>query len=451
MSPSRARFIAVGVGLALVVAAIGITIFVRPPQAPAPVLILFTLDTTRADALGGYGQEPSASPNVDALMARSIVYERAYSTAPFTGPSHASILTSQPPSAHGVIFNGNRVAATIASRFSTLPEHLRELGWDTAAIVSGFPLRAEFGFSRGFGTFADLWNRTAPGEKGADARLVVERAKAILAEPRQRPLFLWVHIFEPHLPYNWRRGAGKSLPFIARPVMSIAAASKTAPVALRQSYLVDLHEADDAVGAILAEIEARGRAASTYVALTADHGEYLSEHGLVDHSQLYEQVVHVPMAIAGPGIEPRRERTVVSTIDLAPTLLDLLGIAPMPTARGRSLVGLEPSAPDVPAFFEWRHYRIFHEAPTPGDFQVGVVLGNFKLVWDATAPGSPSLFDLEHDPAEATQAAVAFPDVYATLKNHLDRYMTELPDLRRNEVDIDPADVEMLRSLGYVQ
>ena len=144
-----------------------------------------------------------ASPNIDRLAERSIVFERAYSTAPFTAPSHASILTSQHPSTTGVIYNGHRARVSIAAKSTTLAEHLDEAGFTTAAVVSAGPLDEKYGFSRGFREFTRIGQGQHNDMGGAGASVNATAEEWLLSrrekEGNER-FFLWLHYFDPHLP-----------------------------------------------------------------------------------------------------------------------------------------------------------------------------------------------------------------------------------------------------------
>jgi arylsulfatase len=170
---------------------------------PGRNLLLITIDTLRADSLGAYGSEASVSPHIDRLAERSTVFERAYATAPFTAPSHASILTSQHPSATGVIYNGHRASVSIDARSITLAEHLSEAGFTTAAVVSAGPLDEKYGFSRGFQEFTRIKERKHTDLGGAAAAVNAKAEKWLLRQQGKEEngrFFLWLHYFDPHLP-----------------------------------------------------------------------------------------------------------------------------------------------------------------------------------------------------------------------------------------------------------
>ena len=161
-------------------------------QGTYPNLVLITLDTVRADYLGCYGHSSTVSPNLDRLAKTAVVFERAYSTAPFTGPSHASILTSQHPSTHGIVFNGHRSPTRLTTDNRTIANHLHEAGYSTGAFVSVGCLDKKYGFDQGFEEFKRL-KKYHEYENGGWGKEVSESAKKWLNQNYQSPYFLLVH------------------------------------------------------------------------------------------------------------------------------------------------------------------------------------------------------------------------------------------------------------------
>jgi len=449
------RRLGLGIALAAVLAGCGDGSDHAPPS-----LVLVTLDTLRPDYLGLYGQPGPVSPHLDALAEDAWVFERAYATAPFTGPSHASILTSQHPSTHGVILNGHRSpTAVIADRTTTLAEHLQGLGYATCAVVSGGPLDARFGFGRGFDRFNLVHKDRNPDTGGRGERVTAYARDFLLTRAMKKetgPFFLWVHYFDPHLPYlgppEFRRAVGLD---DDTPVTRENAADLP-PDLVRGAYRAEVREVDHHVGALLDLLARQGLFTDAVIAVVADHGEYLGEHGLHDHHGLRDEVLHVPLMIRAPGTAGgTRRREVVSTLDLAPTLLDLMGLPQLPGAQGRSLVGTGPEDA-VPVFAEWRDFRLLlkrHEAGA-GDFQISVQDGGRKLIRDILRPDAGLLFDLARDPAEDVNLFAAEPDLRDRLGDLLDRHVREdLPDglAGVGDIQLDAESLEMLRSLGYVR
>jgi len=430
------------------------------PKSEPPNLVLITIDTVRADFLGAYGESADVSPNLDRLARNALVFEKAMATAPFTGPSHASILTSQHPSTHGVVLNGHRSTTSVLEEGTvTVAEHLADLGFSTAGVVSGGPLDERFGFGQGFDQYT-LVSHAGHFDSGGPAAKVNDFGRDWLmtraGKGETAPFFLWLHYFDPHLPYvsepEFRRALGMEddSPVTSKNVLELPAEF------VRDAYRAEVREMDHHIGRFLDFIATQGWDENTIVAVVADHGEYLQEHGLYDHHGLRDEVLHVPMFIHWKGFENQDRRSgVVSTLDLIPTLMDIMGLDPLPGAQGRSLRKKE-DGPTPPVFAEWRDFRLLlrrHET-TDGDFQISVQSGNSKLIRDLLFPDSSLMFDHATDQAENTNLFSADPDLTAHLQGLLDRHLREdLPTglAGVEDIIIDSESMEMLKSLGYVR
>jgi len=418
-------------------------------------LILVTVDTLRSDFLGVYGHETPVSPNIDRMASQSLIFERAYSTAPFTAPSHASILTAQHPSTHGVIFNGHRAPVSISSASVTIAEHLQAEGFDTRAVVSAGPLGSKYGFGRGFDEF-QLVQQSAHRDWGGDGARVVQQAGAWLdtRRPGER-FFLWVHLFDPHLPYASSKETLEQLGLAPDLIVERQNAKKLPAETLRSAYRAEVYEMDRHFGNLQRHLHSSGLDGSTLIALTADHGEYLGEHGLIDHSQLYDEVLAVPLLIRPPGLENQvRRADVVSTVDLAPTLLELLGVGPLPYAQGHSL--LDRTASDRAAYAEWRNYSTLKNGyrSRPGDFLMSVQVDSRKYIFDVLVPQASQYYDLAGDPDERRNLHFARDEDLERLHSIFKEHVREdLPNgiLGVDQVSIDDESREMLRSLGYLE
>ncbi len=283
--------------------------------------ILITLDTTRADALGCYGGSPHVTPHLDALAKECVLYTNARTVAPLTLPAHASMLTGLLPPRHGVHDNGIAVLPPAAE---TLAERARARGVQTAAVVAATVLDRVFGLDQGFESWqqpevpAQILN-TRFGERRAQE--VVELGRRFLARrDRRRPFFLWLHLFDPHVPYE-------------------------PPAAfLRQAggnpYLGEVSAMDAALGDLLAPLRADGTLDRTLLIVAADHGESLGEHGEPTHGAFcYEATVRIPFLVRLPGGRRAGERSdePVSVVDVFPTLLEALDLGPSGDVDGRSL------------------------------------------------------------------------------------------------------------------
>ena len=317
---SGAPGIALILGLAAAAAAVYFTVVVPrfsiEPAAPAssaappPIrtIVLITIDTLRADRVGAYGWAAARTPAMDALAARGIRFTRAFATAPITLPSHASLLTGLYPPGHGSRHNGMR----IRSEPATMAAILHERGWATGAFVGAFPLDRRFGLDRGFDQYGDRMPRGPDGrlQNERPGRQVVDDALAWAGGVGDSPLFLWVHLFEPHAPYDADPSRGP--------------AGLAAPASVR--YDDEVARADVEVGRLLAGLGTR--AAPALVVVAGDHGEAFGEHGEIAHSVfLYDTTLRVPLVMAGPGIRGGSASDVETSLaDVLPTVLDVLGL-----------------------------------------------------------------------------------------------------------------------------
>jgi arylsulfatase A-like enzyme len=433
----------------------------QSPKAQAPNLVLITIDTLRGDYLGLSGPEGRVSPHLDALMENALVFNRAYATAPFTGPSHASILTSQHPSTHGVVLNGHRsTTAELGDDSVTLAEHLASTGYDTRGIVSIGVLDERFGFGQGFDSFTLVYSHGST-ETGGSASKVGDFARDWILTRKQKseegPFFMWLHYFDPHLPYVSEPEHRRAVGLDDHTVITAENVLELSKDLVRTAYRAEVHEVDHHIGVFIDFLDKQGLGEDTVIAVVSDHGEYLQEHGLYDHHGLRDEVLHVPMFIHDPRTPagPRRN-DVVSTLDLVPTLLELMGLDDLPGAQGRSL--LDPVTADAPrpVHAEWRDFRLLlrrHEAAI-GDFQVSVQDGDEKLIRDLLYPKSSLVFDLAADPAEDHDLFATDADSRDRLRAILDRHLKDgLPDglAGVDDIVIDAESMEMLKSLGYIR
>ncbi|RMH23474.1 MAG: hypothetical protein D6696_00345 [Acidobacteria bacterium] len=417
--------VAAGLGIALLAGGCW-----RPRQPPPVVLI--TVDTLRADRLGCYGAEPTRTPNVDRLAAAGTVFEQAAAPLPETRPSHASILSSRYPRDHGVVSNAVDLPADVL----TLAEVYRDAGYRTAAFVAVALLGASGGFDRGFDDFA------APEDPPVwDADRVVPQAVAWLRDrDPERPFFLWLHLFDPHIPYQppaafdvhspaadrdrWPRVGWLTL------IEAAAANGGDVPRALveraKALYDAEIEHADHQLGTLLEALETTGLAAETVVALTADHGECFGNGIYFEHSScLYDGSIHVPLILRFPGRVPagERRRHQVELLDLAPTLLRLSGLEVPASFRGRDLFAHPP--PAAPAFLQYPLYpageaakrrqllsllpRVAGEPTRPIVAErelLGLRTPRWKYLW--TEAGE-ALYHLPDDPGEHRDVAAVHP------------------------------------------
>ena len=398
---------------ALIVAWAGVTgAGCRRGRAPAAI-VLISIDTLRADHLPAYGYAGVATPAIDALRRDAILYTNAYAHVPLTLPSHATLLTGLLPFENGVRDNAG---FRLASVHPTIASILRARGWATGAAVSSFVLRRDRGLDAGF----DLYDDAVSGDRRERAGAETVRALVAWASAeRKRPLFLFLHLYEPHAPYA--------------PPEPFRSAYRASP------YDGEIAAADAAVGALVAYLRSAGLYDRAAVVLLSDHGEGLGQHGEDEHGVfLYREDVRVPLLVKLPGGE-RAGTTVASAAgltDVLPTIAEIAGASPPPGARGVSLLRLPAVDRDI-----------YSETLYPR-FALGwsdlAALENGKAQY-IQAP-SPELYDLAKDPGETRNLAPGRPA-------ELRRLAVELAGMARPfqaPSAVSAEEVRALASLGYL-
>lgn len=431
-----------------------------PPPAGNHNLLLVTLDTVRADFLEPYGFEGRSSPNLAAFAGGALLFEQAFATAPRTSPSHASILTGRHPGHHGVLFNGFDMPVEVAlgADSLTLAEHLRQAGFFTGGIVSAGTLDERYGFQQGFDTFESEGTRKErqKPEAGGGADEVTVTALRWLKKHRGERFFLWIHYYEAHSPFHSPPEVWEAMGMAPGEIVTMESArsGEQTLASIRRSYQAEIFELDAEVGRLLDGLDELGLDGGTLVAMVGDHGEYLGEHGYFGHQELYDEMLHVPMIIRSPTLEPGRRPELVSTIDLAPTLLGLLGVPPLPGGQGVDLLDPGQSPPDV-VFAEWRNHQpwLGQREARPRDLIFSARSSSAKVIYDRPFPEQSMAFDIERDAGEQVNLYGAGdplrPDLEEVLRRHLDTMPAEA--LSFGEMTLDPKTAEMLRSLGYIE
>ena len=349
-------------------------------------MLLITIDTLRLDRIGAFGGRHGLTPHLDQLASEGLRLTRAYSAAPLTLPSHASILTAVSPPVHGLRANG---LFRLGPKLPTLATVLKTAGYRTGAFVGAFVLDARFGLNRGFDVYDDRYGEKQAGDpaEGAERRAedVIKPATAWInpqSNPRsavrslQSPWFAWVHLYDPHEPYRAPE------PYASQ----------------HEPYDAEVAYTDAMVGKLLADLRAAGQLDRTLVIVAADHGESLGEHGERTHGVfVYDVTMRVPWIVwADARVPPSASDALVRLIDLAPTALDLLGVAVPPEFEGRSVIPAVTRQRDeaAPAYLEAMDANLTRNwAPL-----TGVATRDYKLIDVPT----PELYDLRADPSEAT-------------------------------------------------
>lgn len=425
-------------------------------QPARPNVLLITVDTLRADSLGAYGAPGAVTPNLDALAARGVRFERAYAHSSWTAPSIASLLSSLAPDTHGVTRGRPRVGGAagqtqLASKALTFPEALRMLGYRTFAVVTNGHLKPGLGFAQGFRSFVlrdDLgWEDHAEEM----TRAVIERRAAI--QEGEGPWFLWVHYYDPHASYELREPWSAAAP-LAGTVSQCGAfgdelrnhqsAEPNWLACARAAYATEVSATDASVGRLFAEL---GVSESDLVILTADHGEEFREHGGLSHGRtLYDEVTHVPLIVAFP--DGWRASTAVATpvglMDVLPTVLDYLGAEPSERHQGSSVLDLiEGNGSGRPV--------VLSVARKKQSRSTGLVDGRWKLI--RSSEGDVELYDLESDPNEQQNLADRRPAVVEALEEKL-KQMVKVHRAERMQGRVKSfsrQEVDLLKEMGYVE
>jgi arylsulfatase A-like enzyme/Flp pilus assembly protein TadD len=386
-------------------------------------VLFLTIDTLRPDRLGAYGSAAGLTPHLDRLSSEGVVFENVLSHVPLTLPSHTSIFTAKLPSGHGVHDNGT---FRVGAEHETLSGRLKSQGYQTAAFVGAFVLDARFGLDRGFDHYDDFY-----GEKRAFASFTeLERPAEAVLEPAEEwiakaraPWFAWVHLFDPHAPYQ-------------------------APEPFRSRFATDAYGAevayvDSELGAFVGRLRERGVLEKTLIVVVGDHGESLGEHGEATHGTFaYNATLSVPWILRAPGLEAARFAPRVRLVDVVPTVLDLLGIDPPAPVDGVSLRAfLRTPAKYEPkdSYFEALNSHLTRDwAPLRG-----IVRGRHKLIDLPIA----ELYDLEADPAEKNNSISGRAGLASELRAAVERETERAVPMSPSA---DEETRKRLESLGYL-
>lgn len=393
-------------------------------------LLIITLDTTRADRLGAYAWPQSATPVLDRIAKEGVLFEHAVTSAPLTLPAHASLFTSAFPPRHGVRDNGG---FSLDERETTLAERLNAFGMKTGGFVGAYVLDRRWGIAQGFDTYFDEFdlsalNQSSLGEVERPANEVADRALAWLHGVKSSRFFGWVHFYDAHSPY--------------------AAPEPYRTQFADRPYLGEIAFVDAQIGRIRSFLEAERLLDTTVIVVLSDHGESLGDHGEQTHGFfVYESVMHVPLMMLTPydALRARRVADLVRTVDVMPTVLDLLGIPSTDNRDGQSVVPLMTGAMSelgLSAYAEALYARYHY-----GWSELrSVTSDRFKYI---DAP-RPELYDLAQDPHETRNLyqdrRVLSDRLQALLKSTEERgEATNAP-----AVDVDPEVRARLAALGYV-
>ena len=428
------------------------------PEPPDIVLII--VDTWRWDTLGANdaARAEGITPHLDRLAQRGVRFRRAFASSPWTEPSVASILTGLHPTVHGAY---GRLAdvAPIRGAVPLLAETLSDIGYRTVAVVNGFFLSPKLGFDRGFDVF-DYFSSSNLEVRRAGAS--VDAALAHLADGSETaPVFLLLHLFDPHLAYDppapWGGGDSSryAVPFSDLRGMRLGTLDSDEDhlAHVRRLYEGEVAYVDRELGRLMERVDEIRSRRERLIVVTSDHGEELGDHGGWEHGHaMYRELLQVPLLVIPPASRPAAASVVdaqVRLLDLMPTLLDAAGVA-------------APSAGSAQSLFDWfeegplaRDLPVYSERVHLGEPSVSLRDGRHALI-HYPAQDRYELYDQRADPLEMEDLATADPERVLRLRRRLKRIQETLRNRSlgyeggEEGVELTPEELDKLRSLGYV-
>jgi tetratricopeptide (TPR) repeat protein len=404
----------------------------RPAAWKPHNVVLVTIDTLRADRVGCYGYAKAHTPHLDELAKRGVLFQNAVAQVPLTPPSHASMFTGVYPTVHQVRDVGG---FSLSASHPTLAKILANKGWATAAFVGSAVLKKSIGLGQGFEVYEDGIpepdvDSAVRGHADRPAGEVVDLAIQWLThQDGTGPIFLWVHLYDPHAPYQ--------------PPSPFREDFQQKP------YDGEIAYTDSQVGRLLKAVQDKGLLGNAIVSILADHGESLGEHGEFSHGVfLYEATVRIPWIVAGPGIpRAKRIRDQARTIDLLPTVLDLIGGEIPQQCQGVSLVS---AFSGQPVKTEHAYLEALFPKINMGWAELRAIRTN---KWKYVQAPRPELYDLETDPNEEENVIQLQPQKANELKAQLQDLLSKGTSSPVEQVvvgNVDPQTEKQLRSLGYV-
>lgn len=398
---------------------------IQRAATPRPKIVLITVDTLRADRIGCYGYNRLKTPNIDRLAAEGIRFTNAIAQVPLTLPSHCSIFTGTYPLFHGVHDQTDH----LSEKKTTLAEILKARGFTTAAFVSSFVLNSQFGLNQGFDHYDDALDRSPDGSGDEVKRRgdqTLSPALAWLETFGARDFFVWIHLYDPHVPYS------PPEPFRTRYA--------------ERPYDGEVAFVDSLMGRLIGFLEKKGWYSQTLLIFTSDHGEDLGDHGENTHGFfVYDSTLRVPLIIKAPGRSGGAViHTQVQSVDIAPTILQVLSLPPVREMQGRGMLSLamQKQAATAPGLGE-TFYPFLHFGWSPLRF---LRTERFKYI---EAP-RPELYDLREDPRETRNLAEIRRPVAQELRKQLLERLRPRGEAPVSNGPVDTATLEKLKSLGYV-
>jgi len=422
-----------------------------------PNVILISVDTLRKSEVGLYDPSLPTTPHLNERKNEFIRFDQAICQAPWTGPSHLAFFYSRRPPVNFWEWD-----------VISLPQVLRHYGYATAAFTDGGWLGAGSGIDTGFD------HLSSPNKAGGMVVPLKEKTEQItgwLDGDRGNPFFLFIHTYNTHLPYDPEPGqlaatyhgnysgsfTGAILPLLQLNQERLT--GNTPEVAasdieyLRALYRAEIREVDEFLDQLFAALEERGAWDDTLVIVTSDHGESFFERGFFDHGTgLYDELINVPLLMKLPAAVPARTHAVarqVELLDLAPTILDLIGIAPPAGFEGESFVSLFSDAARI-AYEKPYALSVVGETKNYGDAKQSVRTEEWKYIVHPSS-GREELYRLTTDPGERQNLVERYPEIAASLRDHL-QDPSKIENLESPSAPrVGEEDREILRALGYIE
>ena len=408
--------------------------------ASATNVVLLSVDTLRADRLGCYGYPLPTSPNLDAFSRNALLFENAVCEVPLTGPSMSAMLSSRYPRMTGTTRNGLRMPQDVP----LVQEIFRDAGYQTFCIQSNWTLKSKLSrINRGFDHYDDSFHRKRWGLIKAErsGEEVTRLALDVLSKrDPDRPFFAWFHYSDPHAPYKLHRGFNPS----GKPTRGLDRVER-----VRARYDSEVAYTDAQIQRVLEALPE-----NTAVLFVADHGESLYEHDYLGHGRrVYQPEMRIPLMVRAPGLDPGRLAVPVRGIDVGPTLLGLAGLQPAEGMLGLDI--LKETIPLDRARVVETYGGAVPKLPGAKGLMAGspplrqaVILHEWKLILGG---GEPQLFHLENDPGELDNLAGQQPGRVAELKAILESWDGAIIRAQEEGEELSGADIEALRSLGYIE
>ncbi len=433
----------------------------------APNLVLISIDTMRPDFLGCYGYERDVSPAIDALATEGTVFEDVTSASPWTLPSHATMLTGQYPSTHGVETSERALTET------TITSWLKQAGYQTFAVANAHNVgHPRYGLLAGF----DPDHAVYVPEIEVNGGPIFNRAKLILqhgmrmldARDPELPFFLFLHFYDVHTDFTpeerWRQAfvepyqgdmSTVTIEMVKKRNKVLRGQDVFRPedfAFLEQMYDAEIRTFDERMKVFFDYLEAKGLSDETVVCITSDHGEEYGEHGSILHGRThYQELVRIPWILRGPGVPAgQRVERPVHLVDVVPTLLSLAGMPALPGVDGydATLSWRDPSAlPSLRYLFSEADHNNLVNGQTRNNFKKSVRLENWVLHYNLVT-GTKELYDLEKDAFERNDLAAQEPERVQQLFEKLEAYM-QREGSAKDIGEVSAEEQEKLEALGY--